>query len=405
MLASEPRRSKTIAYLVSRYPNPAAIYYMNEIIEVAKKMRVSVYAFDRGAAMGSAIEMPRESVYYLEDAPRQVLTIIGMHVVACLRKPAGYVSSLLLALRGRKYGMLKRFKSLPVWAQTMRREGITHIHAHYADSPTEAAQMLSRLTGIPYSFTGHAYDIYLAPRLMEEKIREAAFVITCTKYNRRYILERFWHGDPERVLCVYHGIYTDRFRRRTINKNGVFKILCVGNMVEKKGMPYLMRACACLFERTIPFELTLVGDGPLRPELESLSHELGLWDHVRFTGVLRQDDIVPLYEAANCFCLPSFQTDSGDRDGIPNVIAEAMSMELPVVSTDCSGIPELVEDGVNGYVVPQRSVQPIAEKLLTLAVDPELRSRLGKNGRQKILRVFDVREAGEKLAALFAGAS
>ena len=395
--------SVTTAFILPSFPNLTGTFYVNEIVEVGKRVGTMVLALERGKESQTGMELLADRVTYLDEGPSGCYGLLVTHAGAFVRRPIGYLRAAVWAMHGREYGMLKRFRRLPVWAARMREAKATHIHAHFADYATEAALMLSLLTGVPFSFTAHAYDIFVAPRLMTEKICEARFVVTCTQYNRQYILERFWKGPQEKVICLYHGIYLDRFAPPMRRAGGAFKILCVGRMVEKKGMPFLLKACSILMKAKVEFELTLVGDGPQRPELEALSSELGLGRHVTFTGALRHEELIPLYRSADCFCLPSFQTETGDRDGIPNVVPEAMSMELPVISTDVSGIPELLEDGVTGMVVPQKSVEPIAACLKKLARDPELRRRLGQNARTRIVEVFDVRKTGETLANLFVG--
>ena len=394
-----------VAFILPTFPNLTGTFYMNEIAEVRKHMPIGILALARGEETQDVWETLAGEVSYL-DEQRGSTALADAR--AALRRPLGYVWALISAVRGRRYGMLKRFVKLASWAKLLSEGGYTIIHGHFADYATEAAMTLSAMTGIPFSFTAHAYDIFLSPRWMRRKIRAAQFVVTCTEYNRRYMLEHFVRSGEGGIHTVYHGLVTEKFRaeeRAPRGPDDAFTILSIGRMVEKKGMGYLVQSLGILAKTRLALRLVLVGDGPERRGLEDLVEELGLEDVVTFAGSLRHEGIIPLYQQAHCYVLPCIVTESGDRDGIPNTIAEAMSMELPVVSTAVSGIPELVRDGETGLVVGERDVEGLADAIARLAADAALCERLGRNARRLIEEVFDVSKNSLTLVKLFGGES
>jgi glycosyltransferase involved in cell wall biosynthesis len=289
---------------------------------------------------------------------------------------------------------------------------VRHLHAHFAHGTTTVTWYASRISGVPFSFTGHARDIYtekLNPGgLLERKIRAARFVVTCTDANRRH-LQRI--GDGARVHRVYHGLNADFARILAEggpppSRNGRFRVLAVGRLVAKKGFDVLVEAVELLVARGVPVEAVMVGHpAPLEPEigpeLERAISALGLDGRVHLAGAMSQAQLFDEYRRASAFCLPCRVADSGDRDGIPNVMVEAMACGVPVVSTSVSGIPELVVPGRNGLLVPPEDPAAVAEALLLLYSDPELAGRLGREAEATVRARFDGDRLAAELAALF----
>jgi glycosyltransferase involved in cell wall biosynthesis len=262
------------------------------------------------------------------------------------------------------------------------------LHAHFANLPASVAELVHRLSGISFSFTAHAKDIYLSShRELSRKMRAAKFVLTCTGYNKKY-LEAIGSGSTP-IYLAYHGVDLSRFQAiEPARREGAPQLLSVGRFCEKKGFPYLIRACHILKERGWRFSCAIVGWGPLREQLEKLIAELNLASQVSLLAEMTHDRLVAMYQAADVFVLPSILAQDGDRDGIPNVLIEAMAMRLPVVSTAVSGIPELVDHMQNGLLVPEKDATVLASAVEILLSSPELRARLGENGRSKVLRRF-----------------
>jgi glycosyltransferase involved in cell wall biosynthesis len=289
---------------------------------------------------------------------------------------------------------------------------VRHLHAHFAHGSTTVTWYASRITGVPFSFTGHARDVYterLNPGgLLRRKIRAARFVVTCTEANRRHLQEI---GDGATVHRVYHGLNADFARilaeaGRPPARNGRFRVLAVGRLVAKKGFDVLVEAVGILAARGVPVEAVIVGHrAPLEPgigpRLEREISKLGLDGCVRVVGSMSQAQLFDEYRQASAFCLPCRVADSGDRDGIPNVMVEAMACAVPVVSTDVSGIPELVVPGHNGLLVPPEDPAAVAEALLCLYRDRELADRLGQEAAATVRARFDGDRLAAELATLF----
>jgi glycosyltransferase involved in cell wall biosynthesis len=263
------------------------------------------------------------------------------------------------------------------------------IHAHFVDRAAIVALVAGRLLERPYSVTAHANDIYVDPVMLPEKIVEAKFVATCTAYNATH-LAGIAPDAATSITCIHHGLDVNRYVPNNESYTYRPAILAVGQLREKKGFTYLVAACAELCKRGHEFVCDIVGEGPLRPELEAQIREYQLEDIISLRGALDHQRVIDHYLAASVFALPCVTAANGDMDGIPNVILEAMAMELPVVSTRHSGIPEAVDDGISGLLVPQRDVAALADAIERLLGDSVLRRRMGRAGRQIVVSRFDV---------------
>lgn len=282
----------------------------------------------------------------------------------------------------------------------LQRAGIDRVHAHWASYSTTVALVIRWIFGIPFSFTAHAYDIYLVPQLLSAKVRTAEFVVTCARVNASYMEQLAGPAASERIIVNYHGVNLERFRPRvTAQHEGLPRIVTCGRLQLYKGHHILLQACAQL---TQPVRCILIGEGPQRANLEQLAQSLGIGDRVEFTGPLPQDEVARLYSEASLFVLASIVIEStGRRDVIPNVLAEAMAMQVPVVSTDISGIGELVTDGVSGRLVRPNDPTALARVLDELLQDEPQRRRLALGGYAKVIAEFDRSTNIHALADLF----
>jgi glycosyltransferase involved in cell wall biosynthesis len=289
---------------------------------------------------------------------------------------------------------------------------VRHLHGHFAHGATTVTWLASVITGIPFSFTGHAKDIYepsLNPAgLLPRKLRAARFVVTCTEANRAHLLTL---APDARVHRVYHGLNADF--AELLNGNGAstegrdeaepkLRLLSIGRLVEKKGFDILVDATAVIAARGVPVETRIVGeDGDAAEGLRDRIERLGLSDRVTLVGPLGQAAIHAELGRASAFCLPCRVLDSGDRDGIPNVLVEAMAAGAPVITTNVSGIPELVQDGENGVLIPPGDANRLAESVLRLHRAPALAASLGAAGRRTVAERFDGNALAGTLHALF----
>jgi glycosyltransferase involved in cell wall biosynthesis len=282
------------------------------------------------------------------------------------------------------------------------------LHAHFAHGTTTVSWLAAQLLNLPFSFTGHAKDIYresLNPAgLLARKMRAAEFVVTCTNANVRHLR----HIAPEAdVQLAYHGLNVDFAGllaaappRSATSEPPRVRVLSVGRLVSKKGFDVLIEATALLRQRGLDLEVLVAGeDGDESDRLRQLVAERGLADVVQISGPLTQQELLAQCRRATMFALACRVDADGDRDGIPNVLVEAMAARLAVISTRVSGIPELVEDGVNGLLVAPQDAEALADAVLTLAKDPELREQLAAAGEATVASRFN----GDVLAARMAG--
>jgi glycosyltransferase involved in cell wall biosynthesis len=306
------------------------------------------------------------------------------------------------------------FLALALADRLLDDSDVRHLHAHFAHDTTTITWLASKITGLPFSFTAHAKDIYatrLNPRdLLRRKVQAASFVVTCTEVSRRH-LRRIADGTP--VHRVYHGLNDDflRFSRRQVGGErpaGSLHVLTVGRLVAKKGFDTFVEACGLLdrwgeaLQATIVGEDDDVGDGfSVGEDLRRRVARLGLEGRIRMLGQIGQADVYERYREASVFCLPCRVLDNGDRDGIPNVLLEAMSCGVPVISTPVSGIPELIEDGTNGLLVAQNDPRALADAILRLHRDRDLAARLAVAGRETVRERFDGSASSRRLARLF----
>ena len=333
--------------------------------------------------------------------------VIG-HLFFALFRFRAYFGTLFYLLTQPHPDLRARFMTLLHFAEgvyaahLLRGQLLGQLHAHFVDRAAVVALVSSRLLNVPYSLTAHARDIYVKPVLLHAKISEAKFITTCTAYNQAYLLQMIGEELNGKLYLAYHGLYLDDYQPSSSQpQRDRPLILSVGRLTEKKGFPYLIAACRRLKEQGYDFACHIVGEGPLRQELETLIAQLGLEDTITLCGAMPHEDVIEKYKKAMIFVLPCILSKDGDRDGIPNVLLEAMAMQVPVVSTRHSGIPELVQDRVNGLLVPPGDEEALTIALAELLDNPDLRGKLGQRGRQKVVKDFDVERNARHLFDLF----
>jgi glycosyltransferase involved in cell wall biosynthesis len=238
--------------------------------------------------------------------------------------------------------------------------------------------------------------------MLPEKLTAASFAVAISDYNRRLMAEECGHQHLQKIHVVHCGVDTSFFgNRSSFRSNGLLRIITVASFWEVKGHAYLIQACRILRDRGIRFHCDFVGDGELRADLERQIAGLGLQNAFSFHGPQPRNVVREILYRSDVKVLPSVPTSNGLREGIPVALIEAMACELPVVSSILSGIPELVESGVSGILVPPRDVVALADALEQMARNPELRQRMGSAGREKVLKEFDLRTNARTLADLF----
>mgnify|MGYP001559877358 CR=1 FL=1 len=403
-------KRQTVAYLLKTYPKVSENFILQEILDLeALGFGLEIFSLQHptDAILPSLAEQVLAPVTYLTTLliERESRPLMA-HLRLFITHPWRYVDVLRFA-RHRPEGLSwSEFIQGGCLAWALLQSGIRHLHAHFATEPAGTAELVHRFIGIPYSLTCHAKDIFLSsPTALRRKIHHAKFVVTCTEANRLH-LQRI-AGDSTPIHRLYHGLNLARFDGlRKLDSSvdtGIPTILSVGRFREKKGFLTLIRACRILVDAGHRFRCQIVGYGPLQPEMEELIRRLDLNETLSLCGKKTLEEVVDLYRHAAIFALPCQVADDGDRDGIPNVFMEAMAMGLPVVSTDVSGIPELIHHNRNGILVPQQDAESLAKALGRLLENPELRLQLGQAGRETIVNNFVSEQSSRRLKELFSG--
>jgi glycosyltransferase involved in cell wall biosynthesis len=334
------------------------------------------------------------------------------HLAVARSRPGRYLRTVAAVARWadeeRGYRSQSRFRSFDQAVRLtllLDDAPVDRLHAAFAHDPALVALLASRLTGVPFSFTAHARDLYQVPAARLVRRAEAAeAVVTCCEANRRHLASTLPPALLRKVHVVVHGVDVDRFRPSPDRAPGDPPvILSVGRLVEKKGFLDLLAAAAALQRQGRGFRLDIHGDGPDRADLSSAVSRLGLEGSVRLLPAVTRQSLAAAYRGADVFALTPFVTGEGDRDGIPNVLVEAMASGLPAVSTAVGGIPELVSSGANGLLAAPRDVDAMAAHLADLLDHPAERDRLGAAARATVVEGFDARDAAAALVALLDG--
>ena len=275
-------------------------------------------------------------------------------------------------------------------ARKFLADGIEHIHAGWANGPATAAWVASRLSGIPFSFSARAGDIYPPDGALAEKMRAAAAIHTNNKANITHLTATA-PDAAAKIRQIYNSLTLTGRDVSPVHLEPPYRLLAVGRFCRTKGFDVLIDACALLARRGFPFQLTLVGAGlPLPTALIRRRIRIhGLRARVFLPGFVSHDRMSELYAATDIFIMPSVVHPSGDRDGIPNVIMEALAHRIPVVATDVCGIPEVVEDGVTGRLVAQRDPEAIADAVMALANDRKAALAMAEAGKKRVAAMFD----------------
>jgi len=331
---------------------------------------------------------------------KEFLKYMSIHPVSFF----SIVRDVVLKARNAKIAF-KNLTILPkgIYVSTILQQGsVSHIHAHWASTTSTMAYIISKITGIPWSFTAHRWDIS-ENNILKEKIKTASFVRVISEQGKKEVLEIIGDASLAKKIRVIHaGVVMPEYKKSVLNVSDIFTFLCPANFVYVKGHRYLFEACRILLDKGFKFMCLVAGCGPLEDELKRIVKNLGLGECVVFLGRLPHEELIALYEqcSINAVILPSIVTDTGDKEGIPVALMEAMSYGIPVISTNTGGIPELFGDG-GGIMVKEKNSEVIAGAIEKLIMDMAYCDLISKRAREKVEKDFNISLISQKLLHLF----
>jgi colanic acid/amylovoran biosynthesis glycosyltransferase len=393
-----------IAYLVSQYPAVTHTFILREIIELRRlgfDIRVaSIRGPDRPLEQLASDEQEEQrATFYVK--PKRAAGILAVNFRMLFKRPFRYLRSLAYAVglaglnaRAALFN-LAYFAEAAVVADWMRRQALSHIHMHFTST---VGLLALRMAPMRASVTIHGPDEFTDPTgfYLTEKIHAFHLLCTISEYGRSQLMRFSDHSEWAKFRVAHLGVDPTLYAPGPFRENpSPFEILFVGRLAPVKGPDILIAALDRLVRQGRRVRLRFAGDGPSRPGLERSTAERGLNQNVVFEGWQNAGRVRALYQQADIFALPSF------AEGIPVVLMEAMSMEIPCVTTRITGIPELIRDQIDGLLVTPSSEEELAAAMERLLDNPDLRRQLGKSARQRILEHYDLRHNTGQLAAIF----
>lgn len=397
-----------VAYILSRFPKVSETFILREMIALQER-GVSIELFplivEKQSVVHDEAKPWLEKLYHY---PWISPDVFWSNMRVFFRNPFVYLSiwSKMVFENISNLKFLARalliFPKAVRMSLEMQKIGIRHIHAHFATHPALAAWIIYRLTGISYSITVHAHDIYVSQTMLATKVRAASFIIAISEFNRRFLVAHVGEYIEEKIKIVHCGIDPARYARVTpSSEKEKFSVKSIGSLEAYKGMKYLIQACALLKEQNIPLHCEIIGEGLERPYLQEWVDRLALNDTVFLVGAKTQIEVAEALAEADCYVQPSVITETGKMEGIPVALMEALGSELPVVASDISGISELVRPGETGYLVSERDPEALAEAIGFVFQHPEQADALAKKGRELVEKEFNMTKNGARAASLF----
>jgi glycosyltransferase involved in cell wall biosynthesis len=383
-----------VGYVVKRYPRYSETFIVNEILaHEAAGMNVEIFA----------LRPPLDTHFQ-----NRISRVLGpVHYLPTTGKASSFWSALTRASAllpdiwpslscASGEDVLDVHQAVSLAAEIHERQ-ISHLHAHFATSAASVARMAARFAGIAYTLTAHAKDIFhndVSVSDLSRRLRDAAAVITVSDYNVAY-LKREFGQSAQKVVRVYNGLDLEEYRF-SCPRNRSPLIVGVGRLIPKKGFATLIEACAILADRDCEYQCQMIGGGELESSLRELIRRLGLQDRVQMLGPCPQNEVIVRLQDASVFAAPCVIGDDGNRDGLPTVLLEAMALGTPCVSTDVTGIPEVLRNEETGLLVAQNDAVSLADAMQRLLTDASLRARLAEHARELIQTDFDIhRNAAE----------
>ncbi|MGX9355706.1 glycosyltransferase [Roseobacteraceae bacterium S113] len=394
-----------IAYLTGEYPRATDTFIQREVAALrALGLEVHTCSVRRTGPehiVGPEQAAEQAQTFHLLESAKSPARL-GAALLYALRRPARFARTIVLAWRtappGARALLWQVFYLIEalILAHEMHQRGLTHLHNHIAKASCTVAMLASALSGVPYSFTLHGPDIFYEPLhwRLDEKIARAAFVACISDFCRSQAMVFADQAQWPKLHIVHCGIEPARYADAPPPSGG--RLLFVGRLAAVKGVAVLFDALARLGDTRPALELTLIGDGPERAALERHAKALGLADRVTFLGYRSQAEVAQALAAHDVFVLPSF------AEGVPVVLMEAMAAGRPVITTRIAGVPELVEDGASGLLVPPGNAPALARAIAALTSGAD-QAQMGEVGRAKVSAEFEIMSQAKRLAELIVG--
>jgi len=394
-----------IAYLTPVYPVPSSTFIRREVAALESRGLV-VHRFAMRRFAGKLVDegdiTEQQRTFFLVETG--VVALAAAFFGTAFARPRRWVTTLIMAVRLGLRSERGFIRHLIYMAEAckLRQQivacGARHLHAHFASNAADIALLCHLLSGTPYSFTVHGPEDFDEPRSLSlrEKARHAAFVVAISQYARSQLYRWCDLEDWSRIHVIHCGLDASFLSSIIVPISGQPRLVNIGRLNEQKGQLLLVEAAARLRDRGIEFELMIIGDGPMRNEIEQQIDRFRLQNQVCITGFLSNHVVRQKLEAARALVLPSF------AEGLPVVIMESLACGRPVISTYIAGIPELLEHGINGWLVPAGAVEPLVEAMNdALTAEPAALERMGRTGAAKVAEQHDVQREAKKLADLF----
>lgn len=401
---NEERR---IAYIMSRFPGLSETFILREMCEIEQLgWTIDLYPliYQEEAVIHD------ESKDWMRRARRPSLfevTAANMRLI--FTRPLLYFSTLCRVLweniASPKF-LTRAVVVFPkaIWmARQMLFEKVGHVHSHYATHPALAAWIINQVSGIPYSITVHAHDIFVEKSMLRRKLFDAKFIVAISEYNRNFLENLFGNWVTKKTHIIHCGISPDLYKAKALiaDDDRAFELLSIGSLRPYKGFTFLLDACHLLKKSGANIRCKIIGGGELRDSLAAKIKSLDLGDIVELAGPKNQKEVADLLGRVDCYVQPSIITSTGKMEGIPVSLMEAMASELPVIATKLSGIPELVRAGETGWLVPPEDPQALADAIVQVRKSPDEAARRGRAGRDLVLKEFNIMITTRLLSNLF----
>ena len=396
-----------ILYVLDRFPKLSETFILNEIVELVKRgyeIRIVSLLTPNEIIVNEDVknfELLKKTSYLRRTYIKKAMFHLGFYY---------YVWRLVRVLIKRENW---RIISNPNRQENIRlllnllglvslEESPDLIHSHFAAKASVFGLFLAKAMKKPFSFTAHAYEIFKSPDVdrLRETMHEANCIITPSMYNKKY-LEGITGIEKSDIQIVRATIEPEKFKPSRKGINGSIHILGIGRLVEKKGFEFLIKSMTIVQKKFCNVSLTIAGDGPLKDSLQKLIQQEGLHSQVQLVGAVTNEDCKSLLRECTIAVLPCVVALDGDRDVCPLSLQEAMAMEIPVISTHVGSVPELINDGANGILVPERNEEALASAIMKLIENPELRRKMGESGRGKILKEFNIQTQVDNLLLIW----